>query len=133
MTTPSRRDILGELFGDAQETYSREADILESLFAPRPNPTEGDPEIDVHVDEVHTPRKRSRKKKTTHYISKEVDKELDKAKRRLKRMAPRELKARMTKSSIVDLALRQVLTEFVAKKNDSALARELLQSDQENE
>jgi len=70
--------------------------------------------------------KRSRKKKTTHYLSKETFDELSKAKKAIRRIAPREVKTGVSKSLIVDSALKLLLEDFENNGERSQLVKTVL-------
>lgn len=71
------------------------------------------------------------KKKTTHYISPGVEEHLAQVKERLQALVPEEMRAHVSKSSIVDNALRIILAEFVEKGEKSPLMREILKRERD--
>jgi len=119
-------------------------DILEELlFQSEGNPVVGQYELDqlLHSQpmagitgetEVQpSPLKKSAKeskKKSTHYISNEVFEELGEAKTLIPNFLPEGLNLRVTKSRIVDSALKMLLRELEEKGETSILVRLLLKS-----
>ena len=73
-------------------------------------------------------KKRPRKKKTTHYLSKDTFEELSKAKKAIRRLAPREIKTGVSKSLIVDSALQLLLEDFETNGERSKLVQKVLDS-----
>jgi len=68
------------------------------------------------------------KKKTTHYLSGEIFLDLDEARAKLNDLVGRQVKTRISKSRIVDQALKMILAEFEEKGERSPLVRELLKN-----
>lgn len=66
------------------------------------------------------------KKKTTHYLSKETFEELSQAKRAIRKLVPKDIKTGVSKSLIVDSALKLLLDDFEAKGEESVLVRKVL-------
>lgn len=66
------------------------------------------------------------KKKTTHYLTKNVYRELDEAKQFLQGLLPPGSKLLASKSKIVNYALQALLEDFEAKGNESELVKKLL-------
>jgi hypothetical protein len=122
-------DILKELYTQREEEgeFRQQTEALEDFFA---SMTQKETR-DRQQSQPRRKKARLKKKKTTHYISREIDRELDRAKRNIKKMAPPAERSRITKSSIVDQALKLVLHEFSEKKDESVLVHELLDTDQE--
>jgi hypothetical protein len=66
------------------------------------------------------------KKKTTHYLSRETFEELSQAKRAIRKLVPKDIKTGVSKSLIVDSALKLLLDDFEAKGEESVLVRKVL-------
>lgn len=67
-----------------------------------------------------------KRKKTTHYLGGEIHAELCRAREALHDMAPDKLKGRISRSRLVETALKLLLDDFEAKGEDSLLARRVL-------
>lgn len=129
MTDPTdKRDILDALLkgapDDAPEGLDALARLIHRKVAPEP------------AAERQEPRRPSRskkrpgapqdKKKSTHYLSGDIFQDLDEAKERINRVIQERSKQHITKSRIVDQALRMILKEFEEKGEASPLFQELL-------
>lgn len=66
------------------------------------------------------------KKKSTHYLSGEIFADLDEARDKINELVHQRLKSRVSKSRIVDQALRMILKEFEEKGEESPLIKEIL-------
>jgi hypothetical protein len=77
-----------------------------------------------------TARKRSAipKKKTTHYLPREIFEELGDAKERIRDLVPEAVRGMVSKSGIINQALLQVLEEFEANGRNSELVRLIIAS-----
>lgn len=124
-----QRDILADILNDPHTGTIRGMDELTKLIHASPN----DPAVKT-VPRPAGPKKRSRrsrKHKTTHYLTKEVFDNLGEAKVDIREFLPAASKSRASKSSIVESAITVVLQEFEAKGKDSALIQELLKKKKE--
>lgn len=68
------------------------------------------------------------KKKSTHYLSEEIFADLDEARDKINKLVHPRLKAHVSKSRIVDQALRMILKDFDEKGEKSPLIKEILKS-----
>jgi len=66
------------------------------------------------------------KKKSTHYLSEEIFADLDDARDKINELVHQRLKSRISKSRIVDQALRMILKDFEEKGEKSHLIKEIL-------
>jgi len=66
------------------------------------------------------------KKKSTHYLSGDIFADLDEARDKINEFVQPHLKSRVSKSRIVDQALRMILKEFEEKGEKSRLIKEIL-------
>lgn len=66
------------------------------------------------------------KKKSTHYLSEEIFEDLDTARNKINDLVQQRLKSRISKSRIVDQALRMILKDFEEKGEKSHLIKEIL-------
>ena len=71
---------------------------------------------------------RAKKKKTTHYLSKEVFDSLDSARNEIRTLVPDNLRSNITRSQIVDQALILILKDYKKKGKNSKLVRSIMQS-----
>lgn len=69
-----------------------------------------------------------RKKKSTHYLSGEIFADLDEAQDKINELVRQRTKSRVSKSLIVDQALRMILQEFEEKGEKSRLTKEIIKS-----
>ncbi|MFZ5760109.1 MAG: hypothetical protein ACOY32_10850 [Thermodesulfobacteriota bacterium] len=74
-------------------------------------------------------KRRGGKRKTTHYLTKEVFVELNQANDFLKGLLPAGSKLMATKSKIVNYAIKTLLEDFEAKGEDSELVKRILKED----
>lgn len=66
------------------------------------------------------------KRKTTHYLSKGMFNQLDRAKVTLREIVPAERRTSVSKSRIVEQALKVVIKDFEIKGENSILAKQIL-------
>ncbi len=126
-----KRDVLADILNDPHTGMIRGMDELSKLIHACPN--------DPSTKSVAKPpavgqtkkRARSRKHKTTHYLTKEVFDNLGEAKADIRGFLPDASKFKATKSSIVESAITVVLHEFEKKGKDSVLIQELLRKKKE--
>lgn len=124
-----KRDILGDILNDSHTGTIRGLDELTKLIHATPNAPSGNEEEKIRVPEKK--RKRVRKQKSTHYLTRECFDNLGEAKDDIKDFLPVASKAMATKSRIVESAITVVLHEFLKKGKDSALIQELLKKKDE--
>lgn len=92
----------------------------------------GGPAVGVKATSPAPKQKRRRKKgvakkKTTHYLNRDVYKELDKALDKLRGLLPEDVsKTEVSKSGMVNYALKVMLDEFETKGEKSELVRKLI-------
>ncbi|MFA7381953.1 MAG: hypothetical protein WC001_00735 [Desulfurivibrionaceae bacterium] len=66
------------------------------------------------------------KKKSTHYLSGEIFADLDEARDKINALVNQRTKSKVSKSRIVDQALRMILKEFEEKGDKSRLIKEII-------
>ncbi|HIJ79238.1 MAG: hypothetical protein OEY01_09500 [Desulfobulbaceae bacterium] len=66
------------------------------------------------------------KRKTTHYLSEEIFADLDEAREKINTLMQKKLKSRVSKSKIVDHALKMILKDFEEKGKESPIIQEML-------
>lgn len=127
-----KKDILDEILGrasharDPQEPVEPlELDGLESLIyrSYRSEPSE-DIELELPLEEAEVVRKPRRR--ATHYISEDVYAELGLVKDKIANLFADDHRHRISRSDVVNQALRIVLEEFEAKGLDSPLVGKVL-------
>ncbi len=74
---------------------------------------------------------RAAKRKTTYYITEEIFQDLDDAKDKIKKILPAKMKRQVSKSGIVDFALKLILMEFESKGEQSMLMKRIFQEEPE--
>jgi len=120
-----RRDILTEILSGAQDDVT---DGIEELY--QITRFECQQSISSNNNGRSHPFSKNgskgSKKKTSHYIGPKVFDELTEAKTSIRKLLPSVGKSKVTKSSIVDFAIRAVLREYEAIGPESALVKEIL-------
>lgn len=128
------RDILTEILTGDQETVVEGLDSLyeiirlESDEAPAAHdapPKKSLPEADQKKTET-SKRPGKAKRKAGHYLTETVFEELDSAKVDLRDILPDMPKIKLTKSNIVNIALKTILDEYKKKGFESTLIKKLL-------
>ena len=131
------QDVLGDILTGALEDAASELDglseVIHRSFGVQAKPqTQPDPEpvSESHLGppSVAPAASGSRKKKTTHYLSEETVDVLDSVRGEIRKLLVPKLQSRVSKSEIVDHALRIVLEEFGKKGKSSVLVEEILRA-----
>lgn len=128
MTASDKRDIMDELLKGTGGEMSEELDELNKLIHREVMRAKAEREAQ-QAEGKKTGRKRPKKdqkRKTTHYISEELFDDLDDAKARINQLMQKHLKAKISKSKIVDQALKMILKDFEEKGEKSPLIQEIL-------
>ncbi|MEW5909469.1 MAG: hypothetical protein AB1659_06705, partial [Thermodesulfobacteriota bacterium] len=134
---PYRTDQFDRL--PMKEKEQREDILKEILSGPQNETVLGLEELRRLIYQVSIPEKtpvtparkgpsekpRSKKKKTTHYLSEQTFINLEEVKQKLKLMLPDDKKTKVSKSRIVNDALELILKEFVAKGEESFLMKKI--------
>lgn len=130
MSEIKRIDILGDILNDSSSGMIRGIDELMKL-------THVDSAIPQNETSPKAPRVKKKpgqgkKRKSTHYLTKEVFDNLDEVKEGIRDFLPADYaKTKSSKSRIVESAITVVLHEFEEKGKESALVRELLKKNHE--
>ncbi|MHB8988244.1 MAG: hypothetical protein ACYC6S_05615 [Desulfobulbia bacterium] len=127
MAAKNKHDIMDALLKGAAEEAAHETSSLAKLIhrsgekasAKHPDGSSPGP------DQKKSPGGDS-KKKSTHYLSEEIFADLDEARDKINELVHQRLKSRVSKSRIVDQALRMILKEFEEKGEKSPLVKEIL-------
>jgi len=133
MATKTNQDIMNAIL-KGSEDGGPEASSIEKLVHRR-----GKTERAKHPPAEKTsarqhPRKTpdsENKKKSTHYLSEEIFEDLDTARDKINELVQQRLKSRISKSRIVDQALRMILKDFEKKGEKSPLIKEILKNIQQ--
>ena len=119
------RDILAEILSGAQEDVVEGLDTLyEIIRLESRQPLKSDDDTSNDAPSKTAPKKP--KKKTSHYLTQNVFDELSEAKINIRELLPSVPKSKVTKSNIVDIAVRALLEEYKAKGLKSALIKKVL-------
>lgn len=131
------KDILEELLTDSHvHGYIRQReldDILDVIDNPFINDTSVyDYSINLEPDrkEPQKKKKRSRqpKRKMTHYLPEDTFENLVRAKMDIRKQVPEQYRSQISKTKIVDQALRMTLREFQLNGEKSKIMQTILQS-----
>lgn len=118
------KDVLEDVLTGEHDQHVPGLDELTQLIADQVKPT---PEPPPKTDKTPIRQKKRVKKKTTYYLSKEVFEELGEARDTLKNMLPEKDRSQVSKSGIVNAALKMILQELADKGADSVLFKQLKQ------
>ena len=119
------RDILAEILSGVQEDVVEGLDTLyEIIRLESRQPLKSDD--DTRNDALSQTDPNRPKKKTTHYLTQKVFDELSEVKVDIRGLLPSVPKSEVTKSNIVDIAVRALLEEYKRKGLESALVKKVL-------
>ncbi|MBC8207775.1 MAG: hypothetical protein H8E79_01220 [Desulfobulbaceae bacterium] len=121
-----KRDILAEILSGAQEDVVEGLDSLYEIIRLESESIEPLKSEDNVQEEVSKPDSNKPKKKSSHYLTESVFDELGEAKVNLRELLPGVAKSDLTKSNIVDIAVKAILDEYRKKGSKSALIKKLL-------
>jgi len=120
-----KRDILAEILSGEQEDVVNGLDALyEIIRLESSEPLKSDDNTRSASVSKTDPKKP--KKKTSHYLTQHVFDELSEAKVDIRELLPSVPKSEVTKSNIVDIAVRALLEEYKTKGLESALIKKVL-------
>ena len=127
MAAKNKHDIMDALLKGSAEDAAHETSSLAKLIhrtgeKARPKHPEGSASS---ADQKKNPGG-DNKKKSTHYLSEEIFADLDEARDKINELVHQRLKSHVSKSRIVDQALRMILKEFEEKGEKSPLIKEIL-------
>lgn len=125
-------DILDELLSTTTHEVPPEIQELTD-FIDRQGEHQGEPDKIVRRSSSMTRRTKKTKKKITHYLSEETYNGLDNAKEKIRQIVPLEIKTGVSKSKIVDHALKMILQDFETKGKNSSLVKFLLENSQKTQ
>ncbi len=127
----NRQDILDDLLSTTTRDVPREIEKL-ACFIDRHAEARADQDkkVSARTSAKTRRKKRNTKKKTTHYLTVEIFEGLDEAKEKIRDIVPAGIKARISKSQIVNHALKMILCDFETKGESSSLVKFILQNSQ---
>lgn len=120
-----KRDVLAEILDSVDEDVIEELDSLYEIIQVESAEHSAPDKSAKKKPPSKTAPKRS-KKKTSHYLTRAVYEELNNAKTDLRDFLPSLPKSNLTKSSIVNIALKTILKEYKEKGIESTLIQKLL-------
>lgn len=127
MAAKNKHDIMDALLKGSAEDAAHETSSLTQLIH-----RTGEKTSAKHSEGSASSREKKEspggdnKKKSTHYLSEEIFADLDDAREKINELVHQRLKSRVSKSRIVDQALRMILKEFEEKGEKSHLIKEIL-------
>ena len=131
MAENKKNDIFGSILDGIEEDSAHGTDDLIELLYRRGRPSD---EVLVKksagIPQQKKKEKWPAKKKVTYYIPEEVSVELSEAKAKIKVMVPTKLKAMVSMSRIVELALSSIFKELETKGQKSSLVKKILKESQ---
>lgn len=127
MAAKNKHDIMDALLQGSAEDAAAEAPSLAKLIHRTGEPASAKPSVGIpsSPDRKKKPASDS-KKKSTHYLSEDIFADLDEARDKINELMHQRLKSRISKSRIVDQALRMILKDFEEKGEKSPLIKEIL-------
>ena len=129
MAEKNKHDIMDALLKGSSEDTAPDASSLAKLIHRTGETASGNPPAGSSL--AQGPPKLpgcESKKKSTHYLSGEIFTDLDEARDKINDLVQPRLKTRISKSRIVDQALRMILKEFEEKGEKSHLIKEILKN-----
>ncbi len=133
--TSKPKDLLGDILQDSSELEFHGVDALNTLIMELGR--EGKSQVTtkkVGKKGKGTARKKKAvpKKKTTHYLLHEIFVDLDYARAKIRQLVPENVRARVTKSAIVNHALQVAFDEFEAKGDKCLLVKSFIPKKKKN-
>ncbi len=121
-----KQDVLKALLSGSADNFIPGLEELEKLIYRSVKP----PEAAFVIEKPKAKReKRPKKRKTTYYLTEEIFENLGDAKEIIRKMFPDIQKSKISKTRIVDSALKMILKEFETKGGDSALVKQIQKRD----
>jgi|GEM_PF-3233244 len=117
MSDPKKFDILGALLRNRERNTTDETVVIEKMIR-----SHGD-RLTFQGRTERRPEIRLGKVKTTYYLNEETHENLEDARLAIADMLPEETRHRITRSLLVELALRIVLRDFEKKGRESAICQ----------
>ncbi len=114
-----KQDVLKAILSDSEDNFFPGSEELEKLIHRS---------VVIEKPEAEK-KKRPKKRKTTYYLTEEIFENLGDAKDIIREMLPDIQKSKISKTRIVDAALKVILKEFETKGGDSALVKQISKRD----
>ena len=121
-----KQDVLKAILSDSGDNFVPGLEELEKLIhrsVKRPEPAS------VIEKPKAKKKRRPRKRKTTYYLTEQVFENLGDAKEIIRKMLPDIQKSKISKTRIVDSALKMILKEFETSGSKSALVKQIQKRD----
>lgn len=118
MSDPKKIDILGELLRGRERQATDETVVIEKMIRGR-----GEGLASQGPPEPPRPDLRLAKVKTTYYLGEEAYEHLEDMRQTIADMLPPETRYRVTRSLLVELAIRLVLRDFEKRGRESAICQ----------
>lgn len=127
MAAKHKHDIMDDLLKGSSEDATPEAPSLAKLIHRAGETATAKPPAGSASDQSQKKAHGGEsKKKSTHYLSGEIFDDLDEARDKINELVHPRLKSKISKSRIVDQALRVILKDFEEKGEKSHLIKEML-------
>lgn len=120
------QDVLKVILSGSEDYFVPGLEELEKLIHRSVKPPEAAP---VMKKPRAKREKRPKKRKTTYYLTEEIFENLGDAKEIMRKMLPDIQKSKISKTRIVNSALKMILREFETKGGDSALVKQISKRD----
>ncbi len=120
------QDVLKAILSGSEDYFVPGLEELEKLIHRSVKPPEAAP---VMKKPRAKREKRPKKRKTTYYLTEEIFENLGDAKEIMRKMLPDIQKSKISKTRIVNSALKMILREFETKGGDSALVKQISKRD----
>lgn len=129
MAAGKKRDIMDALLKGTTEDLPEDLQTLASLIHRKAGKKAASPAAKPRNPATgRNTAGTSVKKKTTYYLSREMFDVLDETKEKINTLMQKRKKARVSKSGIVNQALKMILKDFAKKGEKSPLVQEILKS-----
>jgi uncharacterized membrane protein YheB (UPF0754 family) len=127
MAATNKRDIMDDLLkGTTESGHADIKDLHKLIHQERLKSKPGKTKHSATGKAKKKKAGKDNKRKTTHYLSEEIFDDLDEAKEKINALMQKQLKSRVSKSKIVDQALKMILKDFEEKGEKSPLIQEIL-------
>ncbi|HEA65524.1 MAG TPA: hypothetical protein ENI07_01690 [Desulfobacterales bacterium] len=114
-----KQDVLKAILSDSEDNFVPGVKELEKLIHRS---------VVIEKPEAEK-KKRPKKRKTTYYLTEEIFENLGDAKEIIRKMLPDIQKSKISKTRIVNSALKMILKEFESKGGDSTLVKQIQKRD----
>jgi len=126
MAGTDKRDIMDDLLKGTSEDAPSEVKSLDKLIHRELGKEQAPAAKSTEKATTKKKRPKASKKKTTYYLSENIYDNLGDARDKINELIHMHLKSRVSKSKIVDQALKMILKDFEEKGEKSPLIQEIL-------